>query len=157
VIIAAEGANLHRDALRTRPLDFEPPVRDRLLAGLVLPSDDYLRAQRFRSWIQSRARSQFTRCDILFTPAAPGYAPPIDGPMMEFDGEAIPARSHLGIYTQPISLMGLPALVLPLAGEHAMPLGVQLIAAAGAEATLFAGARQLIDEGLCAVPEALAN
>jgi AtzE family amidohydrolase len=154
VIIAAEGASLHRTALETRPLDFEPPVRDRLLAGLVLPSDDYLRAQRFRNWIQVRARSQFTLCDILFTPATPGAAPLIADPMMEFDGAAIPARSHLGIYTQPISLMGLPAIVLPLAGDRPMPLGIQLIAAAGAEATLFAAARQLIDEGLCAMPEA---
>jgi AtzE family amidohydrolase len=154
VIIAAEGASLHRDALESRPLDFEPPVRDRLLAGLIMPADDYLKAQRFRNWIQDFARSQFAHADILFTPAAPGAAPLIADPVMEFDGEAIPARSHLGIYTQPISLMGLPAIVLPLAGDRPLPLGIQLIAPAGADATLFAAARQLIDEGLCAVPEA---
>lgn len=152
VIIAAEGASLHRPALERDPMAFEPPVRNRMLAGLVLPSDDYLRAQRFRNWIRERIRSQFTLCDVLFTPAAPGFAPTIADPFMDFDGERIPARSHLGIYTQPVSLMGLPALVLPLAGDHALPLGVQLIVAPGHEPTLFAAARQLIDQGLCAVP-----
>jgi aspartyl-tRNA(Asn)/glutamyl-tRNA(Gln) amidotransferase subunit A len=156
VVIAAEGASLHRAALEADPMQFEPPVRDRLLAGLLLPSDDYLAAQRFRSWIQARLRRQFELADVLFTPAAPGYAPPIADPVMTFDGESIPARSHLGIYTQPISLMGLPALVLPLAGDFPMPLGIQLISAAGNEPLLLRAARQLIDKGLCAVPLPLA-
>ncbi|WP_232496264.1 AtzE family amidohydrolase [Novosphingobium kaempferiae] len=152
VIIAAEGASLHRPALEADPMQFEPPVRDRMLAGLLLPSDDYLAAQRFRSWIQARLRRQFELADVLFTPAAPGFAPTVADPTMTFEGKPIPARSHLGIYTQPISLMGLPALVLPLAGDFAMPLGIQLISAAGHEPLLFRAARQLIDKGLCAVP-----
>lgn len=152
VIIAAEGASLHRPALEADPMQFEPPVRDRMLAGLLLPADDYLAAQRFRSWIQARLRRQFELADVLFTPAAPGFAPTIADPVMTFEGKSIPARSHLGIYTQPISLMGLPALVLPLAGDFPMPLGIQLISAAGNEPLLFRAARQLIDKGLCAVP-----
>lgn len=152
VIIAAEGASLHRPTLEADPMQLEPPVRDRMLAGLLLPSDDYLAAQRFRSWIQARLRRQFELADVLFTPAAPGFAPLIADPVMTFEGKLIPARSHLGIYTQPISLMGLPALVLPLAGDFAMPLGIQLISAAGHEPLLFRAARQLIDKGLCAVP-----
>lgn len=153
VIIAAEGASLHRPALEADPMQFEPPVRDRLLAGLLMPSDDYLAAQRFRNWIQARLRRQFELADVLFTPAAPGFAPTIADPTMTFEGKPVSARSHLGIYTQPISLMGLPALVLPLAGDFAMPLGVQLIAAAGHEPLLLRAARQLIDKGLCAVPQ----
>jgi aspartyl-tRNA(Asn)/glutamyl-tRNA(Gln) amidotransferase subunit A len=152
VIIAAEGASLHRSALEADPMQFEPPVRDRMLAGLLLTSDDYLAAQRFRSWIQARLRRHFEQTDVLFTPAAPGFAPLIADPLMMFEGKPIPARSHLGIYTQPISLMGLPAIVLPLAGDFAMPLGIQLISAAGNEPLLLRAARQLIDQGLCAIP-----
>ena len=133
---------------------FDPATRDRLLAGLLLPADDYLRAQRFRSWIAARSRAQFEVCDVLFSPAVPGYAPSIADPTMLFDGKRVPARSHLGLYTQPISLIGLPALVLPLAHAGSLPLGIQLIAAPGAETTLFAAARQLIDQGLVAVPAA---
>lgn len=152
VIIAAEAASLHRAALEADPLAFEPAVRDRLLAGLILPADDYLRAQRFRNWIRTALADRFGLCDVLFTPAAPGFAPTIADPVMQFNGAPIPARSHLGIYTQPISLIGLPALVLPLAGDFAMPLGIQLIAAPGQEATLFAAARDLVARGVCAVP-----
>lgn len=154
VIIAAEGASLLRPALENSLDDFEPPVRDRMLAGLLVTSDEYLTAQRFRSWVQGRVRKQFELCDVLFTPAAPGYAPLIAEPTMTFDGQQISARSHLGIYTQPISLVGLPALVLPLAGDHPAPLSVQLIAAAGNEPLLLRAARQLIAMGLCAVPDA---
>jgi aspartyl-tRNA(Asn)/glutamyl-tRNA(Gln) amidotransferase subunit A len=157
IIIAAEGASVHRARLERDPLAYEPATRDRLLAGLLMPSDDYLRAQRFRAWIQQRSRAQFELCDVLFTPAAPGYAPTIADPTMAFDGGRVPARSHLGIYTQPISLMGLPAMVLPLAGDVPLPLGVQLIGAAGSEPTLFRAARFLIDAGLCAVPTPAAD
>lgn len=152
VIIAAEMANLHRASLERDPGSFEPEVRGRLLAGLVMPADDYLRAQRFRAWVRAWLRHKFEMCDVLFTPAAPGFAPTITNPVMDFDGRQVPARSHLGIYTQPISLMGLPAIVLPLAGDHKMPLGVQLIAAAGREELLLRAARELFDKGLCAVP-----
>jgi aspartyl-tRNA(Asn)/glutamyl-tRNA(Gln) amidotransferase subunit A len=152
VIIAAEGGNFHRARLEQDAMAFDPATRDRLLAGLLLPADDYLRAQRFREWIASRSRAQFELCDVLFSPAVPGYAPLIADPTMLFDGKRVPARSHLGIYTQPISLSGLPALVLPLAHAGPLPLGIQLVAAAGAETILFAAARQLIDQGLVAVP-----
>src|SRR5260221_5019390 len=38
VITTAEGASLHLDRLRKRPNDFDPAVRDRLLAGAVIPA-----------------------------------------------------------------------------------------------------------------------
>ncbi len=152
VIIAAEGANFHRARLEQDAMAFDPATRDRLLAGLLLPADDYLRAQRFRQWIAARSRAQFELSDVLVSPAVPGVAPTVVDPTMMFDGAPVRARSHLGIYTQPISLMGLPALVLPLAHDGLLPLGIQLIAAPGAETTLFAAARHLIAEGLVAVP-----
>jgi AtzE family amidohydrolase len=153
VVIAAEGASVLRPALETRLADFEAPVRDRMLAGLLMTSDEYLTAQRFRNFIQAHVRRQFQLTDVLFTPAVAGFAPRVAEPTMTFDGHTIPARSHLGIYTQPISLVGLPALVLPLAGDHALPLGVQLIAGAGNEPLLLRAARQLVEQGLCKVPD----
>lgn len=38
LITAAEGATLHLDRLRTRPQDFDPAVRDRLIAGAMIPA-----------------------------------------------------------------------------------------------------------------------
>lgn len=156
VIIAAEGASVLRPALETRLAEFEAPVRDRMLAGLLVTSDEYLTAQRFRNFIQAHVRRQFQLTDVLFTAAVPGIAPLIAEPTMTFDGQPIPARSHLGIYTQPISLVGLPALVMPLASAAPLPLGVQLIAAAGNEPLLLRAARQLVEMGLCKVPDVAA-
>lgn len=153
LIIAAEGANLHRTSVIGNPAAYGATTRDRLLAGLLMPADDYLQAIRFQAWIRARARKLFTHCDLFITPAAPGIAPLIDEPFMTFDGARISARSHLGIYTQPISLMGLPSIVLPLAHPGPLPLGVQLIAAPGGEPTLFEAAQLLFEQGIVAVPK----
>ena len=40
VITTAEGGALHLDRLRARPADFDPDVRDRLIAGAMVPDAD---------------------------------------------------------------------------------------------------------------------
>ena len=46
VITTSEGASLHLDRLRKRPNDFDPAVRDRLLAGAMIPAALVDRAQK---------------------------------------------------------------------------------------------------------------
>ena len=41
-------------------------------------------------------------------------------------GVELPVRANLGLFTQPISFIGLPVVALPVAGP--MPIGVQIIA-----------------------------
>ena len=48
VITTSEGAALHLHRLRTQPRDFDPDVRDRLIAGALVPSAWVVRAQKFR-------------------------------------------------------------------------------------------------------------
>jgi aspartyl-tRNA(Asn)/glutamyl-tRNA(Gln) amidotransferase subunit A len=48
---------------------------------------------------------------------------------MILDGEEILVRPHLGLFTQPLSFIGLPVLSVPIQRENNLPLGVQLIAA----------------------------
>ena len=50
VITTTEGAALHLDRLRTRPDDFDPDVRDRLIAGAMMPAPLVVEAQKFRRW-----------------------------------------------------------------------------------------------------------
>src|SRR5258707_10379756 len=45
-LTTAEGASLHLDRLRKRPNDFDPAVRDRLLAGAGIPPPPVGRAQK---------------------------------------------------------------------------------------------------------------
>ncbi len=60
------------------------------------------------------------------------------------DGQPVPARADLGLYTQPISLIGLPVVTVPVrrAGDR-LPIGVQLVAAPWAEALALRAARPL--------------
>jgi Asp-tRNA(Asn)/Glu-tRNA(Gln) amidotransferase A subunit family amidase len=68
-------------------------------------------------------------------------------------------RPNLGVFTQPISCIGLPVIAAPIAEParintpEGLPIGVQLIAAPWKEASLFRLAAQLETLGVCAAPE----
>ena len=73
----------------------------------------------------------------------------------------MPARAHLGIYTQPLSFVGLPVVAAPAGMHEGLPLGIQLIAAPGKDRELMAFARDLEGRGLlgemvCPFPETAA-
>jgi AtzE family amidohydrolase len=150
VITASEGGNLHLANLRKRAGDFDPATRDRLLAGALAPAGWYLRAQRFRSWFRDRAAALFREIDILLAPATPCVAPRIGQETMLLGGAEVPVRPNLGIFTQPISFIGLPVVVVPVAGPGGLPLGVQIIAAPWREADALRVARMLEKSGAAA-------
>ena len=128
VISTVEGANLHLDRLRTRPQDFDPAVRDRLIAGAMLPGAYYVRAQRFRRWHQAAVLRLFEHVDVILAPATPLSAPLIGQATIELNGQTLPTRASIGILTQPISFIGLPVAAVPVV-RPGMPIGVQVIAA----------------------------
>jgi AtzE family amidohydrolase len=155
LITASEGANQHLPDLRERIEDFEPLTQDRLLAGALIPAQWVLHAQRLRAMFRAQAAALFADWDILVAPATPTAATPIGQEMLEADGAVLPLRPNLGVYTQPISCIGLPVLVVPLQNAAgALPIGVQLIARPWAEAALFRAAAQLERDGVCAAPVA---
>jgi len=129
VITASEGANLHLEQLKSRPQDFDPATRDRFLAGALIPISWYLQAQRFRKWYGDRLREIWENVDIILAPTTPISAPLIRQKTMILDGEEILVRPHLGLFTQPLSFIGLPVLSVPIQRPNALPLGVQIIAA----------------------------
>ncbi len=129
IITASEGANLHLDKLKSRPQDFDFATRDRFIAGAFIPSSWYIQAQRFRSWYKQKVREIFQNVDVIIAPTTPISAPEIGQQTMILDGEEILVRPHLGLFTQPLSFIGLPVLSVPIQRKNALPLGVQLIAA----------------------------
>ncbi|YAF96885.1 MAG: AtzE family amidohydrolase [Nodularia sp. CChRGM 3473] len=148
VITASEGANLHLDQLKSRPQDFDSATRDRFLAGALIPSSWYLQAQRFRRWYRDRLREVFQNVDIILAPTTPISAPLIGQQTMILDGEEILVRPHLGLFTQPLSFIGLPVLSVPIQRPNALPLGVQLIAAPYNEALILRVAAVLESQGV---------
>ena len=73
---------------------------------------------------------------------------------MTLEGVEMPVRPNLGIFTQPISFVGLPVVAAPVHTAGPMPIGVQLIGAPWSEAMLLRVARVLEKSGVCAAPVA---
>jgi len=128
VITTTEGASLHLDRLRQRPNDFDPAVRDRLLAGAMIPAPLVDRAQKFRRWYREQVMTLFETVDVLIAPATPCVAPGLGQATFVLDGVELPVRANIGIHTQPISFIGLPVVAVPVPLSP-MPIGVQVIAA----------------------------
>lgn len=137
IITASEGANLHLEKLRCRPQDFDPATRDRFLAGALIPANWYIQAQRFRRWYGDRLREIFQNVDIIVAPTTPCVAPKLGQLKMVIAGEEVLVRPNLGLFTQPLSFIGLPVLSVPIQSSTSLPLGVQLIAAPYNEALIL--------------------
>ena len=151
VITASEGAALHLDRLRTRPRDFDPAVRDRLIAGAMIPAPLVAKAQKFRRWYRTRVLELFARVDVVLAPVTPCTAPRIGQTTFRFGGIEIPLRANIGVYTQPISFIGLPVVAVPVPLEP-LPIGVQIIAAPWREDIALRVARTLEQMGIAAAP-----
>ncbi|TMJ80837.1 MAG: AtzE family amidohydrolase [Alphaproteobacteria bacterium] len=127
VITAAEGGALHLARLRERARDFDPAVRDRLIAGAMIPAAHVNKAQKFRRWYREQVLALFAKVDAVLAPATPCTAPLIGQNTFVLDGIELPVRANLGIYTQPISFIGLPVVAVPVPLKP-LPIGVQIIA-----------------------------
>lgn len=155
VITAAEGSTLHLNRIRERPQEFDPETRDRFLAGTMVPAIWVQQAQRFRSWFRDLFRQIFEEVDILLAPATPFHALPSGTKTFTLNGETVPARPNIGLFTQPISYIGLPAVSVPVWLEGAkLPIGVQVIAPAWREDLALRVARHLEMAGTCRAPVA---
>jgi aspartyl-tRNA(Asn)/glutamyl-tRNA(Gln) amidotransferase subunit A len=151
VITASEGASLHLDRLRARAQDFDPVVRDRLIAGAMIPATLVNRAQKFRRWYRERVLALFDEVDAILAPVTPSTAPRIGQQTMLLDGAEIPLRPNIGIYTQPVSFIGLPVVAVPVPLAP-MPIGVQVIAAPWREDVALRVAHALERAGVAAAP-----
>jgi Asp-tRNA(Asn)/Glu-tRNA(Gln) amidotransferase A subunit family amidase len=109
-------------------------MRKLLDHGKRVNAVDYLAAIAAAPRYAARLAEIFDEYDAIITPAAAGVAP------KGLDATGDPAFCTLW------TLTGLPSLSLPLlAGEGGLPLGVQLIGAAGRDARLLRTARALIE------------
>lgn len=155
LISTTEGASLHLDRLRRRAADFDPAVRDRLIAGAMVPSALVDRAQKLRRWYRAKVLEIFQTVDVIVAPATPCIAPKIGRATFELDGVELPVRANIGIHTQPISFIGLPVVAVPVPLDP-MPIGVQIIAAPWREDVALRVAYHLQQAGVTVAPHAKA-
>lgn len=148
VITASEGSNLHLESLRKRPQDFDPATRDRFLAGALIPASWSIQAQRFRQWYRDRVLELFQTVDLILAPTTPCPAPKIGQMMMTIDGVEVKTRPNLGLYTQPLSFIGLPIVSVPVQQPGQLPVGVQIIGAPYQESKVLRAAHVLEEMGV---------
>jgi len=151
VITTVEGAALHLDRLRKQANDFDPAVRDRFIAGAMVPATTVVQAQRFRRWYREQVLKLFERYDAILVPATPCTAPKIGQQNFTLDGVDMPVRANLGLYTQPISFIGLPVVAVPVPLSP-LPIAVQVIAAPWREDVALRIAHALEQMGAAAAP-----
>jgi AtzE family amidohydrolase len=155
LITMSEGAALHLDRLRERAADFDPDVRDRLIAGAMLPGVWAVKAQKYRRRFREEAWALFRDVDVLIAPATPCRAPKIGQRTFMLDGREMLVRPNLGVFTQPISFIGLPVVTVPIWTEGVkLPIGVQVIAPPWREDLALRVARALEREGVAKAPVA---
>ncbi len=135
---AAGGANLRDMYVRTRSQGFGAEVKRRIMLGTFALSSGYYDAYYARARGVSRALTAqfaeaFERVDVLATPTTPGGAFGLGERLQD------PVAMYLSdVFTTPSSLTGLPSIALPTGlDERGLPLSLQLIAPAFAEATLL--------------------
>lgn len=129
LITVCEFAALHHDAVHP-VAEYTPSALDRLMAGSVVSSADYIRALRIRADLYEQSMSVFDDVDVLLTPGTPTIAPqlvPELDPMFT-DGDRMwthdVSRHFIGF-----NLLGFPAVVVPAghAGDPPRPLTVQFV------------------------------
>jgi aspartyl-tRNA(Asn)/glutamyl-tRNA(Gln) amidotransferase subunit A len=147
IITATEGASLHLERLRKRAKDFDPATRDRLFAGAMTPAALVNKAQKFRRWYRDEVLKLFKHVDAILAPATPITAPLLGQTTFMFGDIELPVRANLGLYTQPISFIGLPVVAVPVVLDP-LPIAVQIIAAPWREDVALRLAHALELEGV---------
>jgi aspartyl-tRNA(Asn)/glutamyl-tRNA(Gln) amidotransferase subunit A len=129
---------------KTRAEGFGPEVKRRMMIGTYVLSHGYydayyLQAQKLRRMIADDFQACFSQCDLIAGPVAPTVAWKIGE-----QGDD-PVKAYLAdIFTLPASLAGLPGMSVPAgAGEHGMPVGLQLIGNYFQEGSLLHAAHAL--------------
>ena len=137
------GKNLEDTFIQTRSNGFGDEVKRRILLGNFVLSSGYyeayyVKAQKTRHMIKDQYNKIFEEVDLILSPIAPGTAP-------KFGELSNPMDMYLSdLYSISVNLAGLPALALPISKSDAgMPVGLQLIAKAYDEQTLFDGSLSL--------------
>ncbi|WP_417600076.1 AtzE family amidohydrolase [Pararhodobacter oceanensis] len=153
ILTTAEGGRTHLRRLSRCPERYGALVRHRLTAGAMVPAAWTLQAQRLRRMASDQLAELHTSADILIAPATPCPAFPLGVADWEVDGVTLPIRLGIGMFTQALTLTGVPIIVLSrLGAASGLPVGVQLIAAPHAEANLFGAALQLEEAGFRVAP-----
>lgn len=113
-------------------------VAARLQAASLTTAQALHEAEKVRSLFVAQVNEALARFPILALPTLPDYPPAV------VDAADTQAALSISALVRPFNLSGHPALSIPLHCASGLPVGLQLIAAHGADELLCAVARDLV-------------
>jgi aspartyl-tRNA(Asn)/glutamyl-tRNA(Gln) amidotransferase subunit A len=129
-LIAAEAYAVHRAYIEDEQLPIGAGVRRRMLGGKTISAADYIDALSHRRAACAQWIDWMRDCDALLTPTVPMPACAVDA----VDETVTPLAS----FTRAGNYLDTCALSLPAGlSDDGLPVGVQLLAAPGLDATLL--------------------
>jgi aspartyl-tRNA(Asn)/glutamyl-tRNA(Gln) amidotransferase subunit A len=111
---------------------------DQARGGSNLTGADYVALTQTLFNFRTVTARTFRSLDIIMTPCTAAQPWPVERPYPPIiDGQRVGPRGH-AVYTAWVNACGHPAIAIPgRAGDDGLPTGVQLVAARGADETLF--------------------
>lgn len=137
VLQRAEAFDVHAERMEDAPLKFEQEVRERLELSREVRGWQYIRAQASQAQYQAAMARLFEHYDFLVSPSVPITATEIDVREVRVGEQRIDVRAAVLSHTSPWNLTGLPAISLPAGQVGGMPVGLQVIGAAGEDDRLL--------------------
>lgn len=131
--------------LKIKPRDFSPAILYRHILGLMIPASTYVTAQRVRRLICEEFDQALEQVDVLVLPTVGMPAPSVDEcnqGFVEVDGRKIKLQGMTGGFSTPCAIpfnvTGLPAISVCCGfSSRGLPIGLQIVAGAFQESTLF--------------------
>ena len=133
----AEFAAVHRERFREHPEGYGEDVQEILRNRSNITTDEYVLAMHRRELLRRGFEEILEEVDALLLPSAPCVAPliadgtsMINGTIVNFGEVGVPLR-------QPINVVGLPSLAMPMGCADGLPISLQIIGPAWGEAKLL--------------------
>ena len=114
------------------PSKLSEQARDRLVAAEAMTLEDYQGLVQKRQRIRDIYNGLKKDADVCVTLSAPGPAP--EG--LDWTGDAV--------FAVPSSILGTPSISLPVLEAEGLPLGLQVMGYANADAAAMAAARAVL-------------
>ena len=134
-IMGPEAYAYHSQWIMKSPEKYQPQTRERLIQfASAVTAQDYVQARRQCDLLRTQIKKVFTTVDLLVMPTMAG--PPSTIIPIEQSANLDPGRTR---NTWPFDVFGLPAITVPCGfTKSGLPIGVQIVGAPFAEATVLA-------------------